>query len=194
MASIVSFQHGTVRQRLDLALHRELRVDERLAWEGMKLARVEFENFGLYLFALPWTAFAVFWTVMAVIGVSATETDGAGSFKWAFPLFGTPFILIGLVMLSAPFASYFQRGRILFAITDQRVLRISLGRKLSVRSVPAVRIGQVERREHPDGTGSLQLAVRVGKDSDGDQQVDHFDLGTVANVMAANRALEALSS
>lgn len=194
MASIASLQHGTVRQRLDLALHRELRVDERVVWEGMKLARTEFEGFGLYLFAVPWTAFAIFWTVMAAIGVGATETDDAGALKWAFPLFGTPFILIGLAMLSAPFASYLQRGRILFAITDQRILRIGLARKLDIRSVPAERIGQIERREYPDGTGSLKLAVRVGKDSDGDLQVDHFDLGRVANVMAANRAVEALSS
>ena len=181
--------HGTVRQRLDLALGRELRSGERVVWQGMKLARSEPKGFALYVLAIPWTAFALFWTAIAAAGVS--EMDG-GLLAWGFPLFGTPFILVGLAMLSVPFVPLFQRGRILFAVTDQRVLRLSLGRNLSVKSVPADRIGQIERDESRDGTGSLKLAVRIGRDSDGDAKTEHFDLGRVADVMTAQRAVEAL--
>ncbi|MEM7780951.1 MAG: hypothetical protein AAF697_11230 [Pseudomonadota bacterium] len=194
MDSRLSHQHGSLQQRLELALGRELRPGERVTWSGTKMARIEWKVFALYIFAIPWTAFALFWTFMAAQGVSSAEADGAGLLAWAFPLFGTPFIIVGLGMLAVPFGPLFFRGRVLFAVTDQRVLQITLGRKLSVKSVPSNRIGQWEREESPDGTGSLKLAIRVGKDSDGDRHTEHFDLGRVANIMAANRAVEALSS
>ena len=177
-----------------MALHRELRHGERVIWEGMQLSRIEWKSFAIYLFAIPWTAFAIFWTFMAAQGASSMGGEGPGLLAWAFPLFGTPFIAAGLGMMAFPFLPLFQRGRVLFAVTDQRVLRIGLGRSLSVKSVPARRIGPVERQESPDGTGILSLAVRVGFDSDGDKRVEHFPFGRVANVMEANRAIEALSS
>jgi hypothetical protein len=40
---------------------------------------------------------------------------------------------------------------------------------LTVTTIPADRIGLAERREHRDGTGTLTLAVKIGKDSDGDR-------------------------
>ena len=182
---------GSVRQRLALALSRELQTGERVVWEGMKLARIEPSGFGIYLFAIPWTAFALFWTAMAAAGVSQSDD---GWIVWAFPAFGTPFILVGLGMLATPFVPYMQRGRILFAITNQRVLRLSLGRRLDVKSVPANRIGQVERSESPDGTGSLKLAIGIGRDSDGDRTTEHFNLGRVEDVMAASRAIGDLTN
>lgn len=190
MARNHSHEHGTVRQRLDLALGRELRADERVLWQGMKLARIEPAGFGLYLFAIPWTAFALFWTGFAAAGVAS---EGGSGWAWAFPAFGIPFILVGLGMLAAPFAPWFQRGRILFAITNQRVMRLSLGRNLSVNSVPRHRVGQIEKYESSDGTGLLKLAIGIGVDSDGDRTTEHFTLGRVKDVMVANRALEDLS-
>ncbi len=71
MAARLSHQHGSLRQRLDLALSRELRVGERVQWSGMKLARVEWTHFGIYAFAIPWTAFSLFWTFMAAAGIGS---------------------------------------------------------------------------------------------------------------------------
>lgn len=191
MASRTHQIQGSVRQRLGLALSRELQTGERVVWEGMKLARVEPAGFGIYLFAIPWTAFALFWTAMAAAGVSQSDE---GWMVWAFPAFGIPFVLVGFGMLATPFVPYMQRGRILFAITNQRVLRLSLGRHLNIKSVPANRIGQVERSESPDGTGSLKLAIGVGRDSDGDRTTEHFNLGRVEEVMAASRAISDLTN
>ena len=194
MQGRLSHDHGTLRQRLEMALARELRDGEQVQWRGMKLARIEWSHFGLYVFAIPWTAFALFWTAMAAAGVGSIENNDAGLLAWAFPLFGTPFILVGLAMLATPFGPWLYRGRVLFAVTDTRVLQITLGRSLSVKSVPAQRIGEWERNESPDGTGSLKIAVRVGTDSDGDRHTESFELGRVEQIMAANRAVEALSS
>ncbi len=140
-----------------MALHRELREGEKLVWQGMKLARVEPKGFAIYFFAIPWTAFSVFWTAMAGWGTSAMGEPSV--IAWAFPMFGLPFILIGIGMMATPFVPLFQRGRILFAVTDRRVLKLSLGRSLTVNSVPASRIGDIVRRESSDGSGSVELSL-----------------------------------
>ena len=170
---------------LDLALKREMRTGERVVWQGRQIARVSGKGFGLYFFAIPWTAFALFWTAMASLGAREMQSE-TGFLSWAFPLFGVPFILIGLAMLSAPFLPLFDRGKVIFAVTNQRVLKIRLGRKLDIKSVPGRRIGQIERNENRDGSGRLKIAVRVGTDNDGDRHTEDFELGEVEDVLGAH--------
>ena len=65
---------------LKLALERELHGNERVLWSGKQLARVSWGGLAIWLFAVPWTAFAVFWTVMAKPGtarVSCGSTSAA---------------------------------------------------------------------------------------------------------------------
>ncbi len=187
--------HGTVRQRLDRALISELREGETIVWQGMKLARVEPKGFAIYLFAIPWTAFALFWTAIAAWGTSTMSgTDGdVGLIGWAFPLFGTPFILIGLGMLATPFVPLFQRGRILFAITQQRVLKLSMGRDLTVNSIPASRIGDIVRRESGDGSGSVELSLSAAFTDFNGKTSKHMSVGRVGDIKGAYEAVLELS-
>ena len=67
---------------LDLALKRELRSGERVIWKGHQLARISAKAFGIYLFAIPWTAFALFWTMMASWGASEMQHE-TGFLSWA---------------------------------------------------------------------------------------------------------------
>lgn len=191
MTNDARFAHGTVGQRLDIALQNELRDGERLEWQGIKLARIEPKGFGIYLFAIPWTAFALFWTAMAAWGTSAMDSNSP--LDWAFPLFGTPFILVGLGMMATPFVPLLQRGRILFAVTDQRVLRLSLGQDLTVNSVPASRIGDIVRTESADGTGSVELALTSPVVNFAGRQSKQFKLGRVDRIRDAYAAVLELS-
>jgi len=175
----------TRSSRLQQALERELRADETVQWHGWQLGRTEWRAFGIYIFAIPWTAFALLWTTLAAGAVFHMDDRGAGWLGWAFPLFGVPFIVVGLAMLAMPLIPLIQRGRVLYVVTGQRVLKLSLGHALMVTAIPADRIGLIERREQPDGTGSLKLAIKVGKDSDGDRQTEFFELGAVAVVLGA---------
>ena len=170
---------------LAMALARELRSGERVLWQGRQLARVSKKAFGIYLFAIPWTAFALFWTAMASFGASALQSE-TGFLSWAFPLFGVPFVVVGLAMLSAPFMPLWRKGKVLFAITDQRLIELKLGRSLDIKSVPARRIGMIERNETRDGSGTLKIAVKVGTDSDGDRHTEYFELGEVNDVLTAH--------
>lgn len=179
--------------RLKAALERELRSGEAVQWYGWQLARLDPRMFGIYLFAIPWTAFAVMWTSIATMAVASAGDDGPGLVGWAFPLFGVPFVAVGIGMLAAPFMPLYQKGRVLYVVTDQRVLKLSSGRELSVNVVPAERIGLAERREQADGTGVLQLAVRIGVDSEGDRSTEKFVIGTVADVLGAQEAINRIA-
>lgn len=179
--------------RLKAALERELRPDEAALWHGWQLARLDPRMFGIYLFAIPWTAFAVMWTSIAAMAIASVGDDGPGLVGWAFPLFGVPFIAIGVGMLAAPFKPLYQKGRVLYVVTDQRVLKLGSGRELSVHAVPAERIGLVDRREQADGSGVLQLAVKIGVDSEGDRSTEKFVIGTVSDVLGAQEAINRIA-
>lgn len=192
MSSNPQFTHGSVRQRLELALTHEMRDGEEVAWQGMKLARIEPKGFAIWLFAIPWTAFSLFWTAMASLATVATD-DSVGILGWAFPLFGTPFILIGLGMLAMPFVPYFQRGRILFAVTNQRVLQLEMGRDLTVKSIPSSRIGDIVRRESGDGTGSVEIALSGAIMGVNGRRTTEMTLGRVDDIRGAYAAVLELS-
>jgi hypothetical protein len=131
------------------------------------------------------------WTVLAAGAMSVSDIGLVGI---AFPLFGLPFIAIGGWMLARPFVPLWERGRVLYVITDRRVIKLALGRELVVKTVPADRLGLAERRERPDGTGSLSLAVRIGRDSDGDKQTETFDIGPVADITGAGAAIDRIAA
>lgn len=177
--------------RLRQALERELQGGESPVWHGWQLARIDPSHFLIYVFAVPWTAFSLMWTVLAAgaIGVS-----GIGLVGIAFPLFGLPFIAIGCWMVARPFVPLWERGRVLYVVTETRVLKLALGRDLVVKTVPADRIGLSERRERPDGSGTLSLTVRIGRDSDGDRQTETFEIGPVAGIVDASVAVDRIAA
>ena len=180
--------------QLRAALDRELDPEEAVLWHGWQLARLDPRMFGIYLFAIPWTAFSLAWTGIAVGAVASMGEEGPGILAWAFPLFGVPFIAVGGWMLARPFVPLWERGRVLYVITDKRLLKLALGRTLEVSTVPADRIGPAQRRESRDGAGTLSLAVRIGRDSDGDRQTEHFVIGAVADVMGAQSAIARIAA
>ena len=180
---------NTNMARLRAALERELTPDEVVEWHGWQTGRIEPRLFGIYIFAVPWTLFALAWTGIATTAVAASGQTGLGLFAWAFPLFGLPFVAVGGWMLSRPFVPLWERGRVLYVVTDRRVLRLDLGRALTIKTVPADRIGLAERREERRGTGTLSLAVRIGRDSDGDRQIESFAIGPVNDIAGAAAAI-----
>jgi hypothetical protein len=181
---------ATLRQ----ALERELGPDEQVVWHGWQLARIDPKHFLSYVFAVPWTAFSLAWTGIATAAVASGGAEDVGLVAWAFPLFGLPFVAVGAWMLSRPFVPLWERGRVLYVVTARRVLKLAIGIDLTIDTVPADRVGPVHRRERPDGSGWLRLAVRIGRDSDGDKQTEYFEFGPVAEVAGAGAAIERLAS
>src|SRR6266404_1761012 len=112
-----------VPQGLREKVDRELESGERVEWLQMPVPRyfTPAATAG-FLFGIPWTAFAIFWTAGAAWGTS--KATGPGFFN-AFPLFGLPFILIGLGMLSGPLWAYRKALKTVYVITNRRRRNLS---------------------------------------------------------------------
>jgi len=157
-----------LREKVD----RELESGERVEWLQMPVPRyfTPAATAG-FLFGIPWTAFAIFWTVGAAWGTS--KAAGPGFFS-AFPLFGLPFILIGLGMLSGPIWAYRKALKTVYVITNRRAITFDGGRSLTIRSYPPDRLTDFYRKERKDGTGDVIISRRAWRDSDGDRQSEEL--------------------
>jgi len=137
---------------------KQLDNGERLLWSGVPSPG------GLAVSALPLTfmgilfsGFAAFWIASAASMTSGSSGDG---FPGAiFPLFGVPFLLIGLGMLSAPLWAYRSAKNTIYAVTDGRVMVITAARTIGVRSFTPDDIGDIVRVEGPDGSGTLKFGT-----------------------------------
>jgi len=133
-------------------LERELESGERVEWTGNPKARFFTpSSVGAFLFAIPWTGFAVFWTFGAA-GFKLPDFSKGVDF---FPLFGLPFIFVGLAMLSTPLWSYKRAKRTLYAITNKRAITLQGGRSITVKSYMPDDLFDIYRKERRDGSGDI---------------------------------------
>ena len=138
----------------------ELQPGESLQWTGTAdSARAALSALPASLFGLPFAGFALFWMTAAYRGThaiskSASANPIAGVFSF-FPLFGLPFLLIGLGIVFAPLLAYFKAQKTAYAVTDKRVLVITGGRARTVRSCTPADIVSVDHREREGGTGDV---------------------------------------
>lgn len=154
-------------------LTAELQPGERLVWADAPRPRY-FTAPALvaFLFAIPWTGFAVFWVVMAggMAWFSGGDDRTPAPFK-IFPLFGLPFILIGIGLLSSPIWMRRKLLRTVYAVTDRRAIVFegsALTSAVTVRSFLPERLTSMARTERADGSGDLvfeQFRQRVGSGS-----------------------------
>jgi hypothetical protein len=179
-----------LRRALDCAAQ-----GERILWSGQPKASRMWPLFGIWLFAVPWTAFAIFWESIALMPWAAgTKTpDGiTHSFGIIMPLFGLPFVLIGLGMMAAPFWAMAKAKSTVHALTDKRLLTIVTGRSTKVTAVAIDRTGPVETGIGPDGSGSFKVQTGSHIDSDGDRVTDRFEFAGIDNVAELERAFRTL--
>lgn len=182
----------------DNGLKKELRAGERVLWSGRPFpARVMLSTFAIWFFAIPWTAFALFWETMALSPWFA-ESGSRGApkafefgFAIVFPLFGLPFVLIGLGMMAAPFYAYRKAQRTVFAITSERALIMDGGARGEVKTFPLAQMsGEVRKSVRSDGSGSLYFSFQKRIDGDGDRVTDRKGFECVADVNEVERKLQ----
>lgn len=187
-----------------MSLPRELREaavkdfkGEPVRWAGRPDARRAFlAVLPIWLFAVPWTAFALGWEVMALQGWFSGKPPPSGMmaiFGVLFPLFGLPFLLVGLSGLAKPIVAWRRARHTVHVIGERRLATITVDRSIKTRSWPLSSILRTERREGRDGRGTLKVVTSVRRDSDGDtvETIETlFGIGRVADVerlLAAHR-------
>jgi hypothetical protein len=163
----------TLPRELIARLTREL-AGERILWAGQPAPGVAFwSSVGIWLFAIPWLAFALVWEVLALgvffnTGIGKVEGPG-GILSYVFPLFGLPFVLIGLGMVGKPLWKAHKAKRMVHVVTDKRLVTAVLrGDRLSLETIEPRRIASITRIEGKAGMGSMSLLLGMTRDSDGD--------------------------
>lgn len=170
---------------LDSILRRELLPGERLLWSGRPDPSRLRAVFAIWFFAVPWTAFALFWEAMALLPWMASSHTPLGiqwSFGIIFPLFGLPFIGIGLGMLWMPFKARRKAAQTIYGLTDRRMLRVTAGSKRESASVLIGQMGPIDVTADADGYGTLRIQTGTRLDSDGDKVTERFEVLGVPGV------------
>ncbi len=145
--------------KTEALIYNELRSTERVVWKSApNPRRVARKGIPVVLFGIPWTAFALFWTA----GASGFKLPDFGHPTGWFALFGVPFILIGLGMLTAPLWLMRKAAGTAYVITNQRVIIFEpSGRDIAIRSIEPQQLQNVRRVQRADGSGDLLLTSEV---------------------------------
>lgn len=148
--------HTSIPRIVRDCVEQQLQPGERLVWMEQPEPRLwTSASRGAFIFAIPWTAFACFWTGMA-FWMTIRDKNGP-IFRYLFPLFGLPFVGVGFYLFSMPWRNQARSRRTAFAVTDRRILQVVSNPRggAHVQSLDAPQIGTIERQERSDGTGSL---------------------------------------
>jgi hypothetical protein len=191
-------QQSVSSQELQAILRRELQPGEHLLWSASPVPRKLLMVFVVWLFAIPWTAFALFWEATSLMGfISITQTSpgvGAWMFGIIFPLFGLPFVAVGLFMLWTPFEALRKAARTVYGLTDRRMLRISAGAKRDIAWLLLRKMGLIDFSADKEGYGTLRIQSGTRRDSDGDRVTERFEVPGVPDVARLNGLLMELLS
>jgi hypothetical protein len=171
-------------------VERELEAGERIEWIDMPIPRFFTPaSASLFLFSIPWTAFAIFW----MFGASGFKIPSFKSGFSLFPLFGIPFVLIGLGMLSSPLWAYRKALKTVYAITNKRAITFIGGRSATIRSYSPGDLQEVYRKEKRDGSGDIIFARRTWRDSDGDRRSEELGFLRIRNPKEIEQMLKKLA-
>jgi hypothetical protein len=178
-------------------------LGERMLWAARPDKRIAaLLSFGIWLFAIPWTAFALFWIAFPMSALYETYTGiNIGAPKgtptlimWVFAIFGIPFVLIGLGMLLAPFAAIRKGWRTLYVLTNKRLAVLEGARTVNVINIRPDEISGLSRKEGPDGRGTLIIHQGFERDSDGDKVEKKTELGVIVDVRKVEEMVAALKA
>jgi Bacterial PH domain len=144
-----------------LRAQSELQSGESLYWTGTAdPRRAAFATLPTAIFGIPFAGFALFWVTQAYHATSAMSRSSNNAFTNGFrlfPLFGIPFLFVGLGIILAPLWVFLKGASTVYAVTNQRVMIITGGNSRSVKSFTPADIVSVEHRERPDGSGDIVI-------------------------------------
>lgn len=140
------------------AVRNQIGRDEQLLWSGQPRQGVAFRSSDIFMipFSLMWGGFAIFWEAMALFMTFKVPKDGPGAAALIFPLFGLPFVLMGLYMIFGRFiVDARRRANTHYGVTNQRIILITGLTGRQVKSLNLRTLSDVSLSEKPDQTGTI---------------------------------------
>jgi hypothetical protein len=138
-------------------VQRELDSSEKLIWAGMPKQGTVFRGTDVFMipFSLLWGGFAIFWEYMALTMVPNAQVSPEG-FTIIFPLFGIPFVVIGLYMIFGRFIyDSKKRSKTFYGLTNERAIIISGLFRKTVKSLNLHALSDVSMSEKENGVGTI---------------------------------------
>ena len=135
-------------------IERELSSGERLVWSGQPRRGIRLRASDAFVipFSILWCGFAIFWEVMALTATA----KGGGPIALVFPLFGLPFVIVGVYFVFGRFLVDARvRERTFYGITSERIVIMSglFGRR--TKSLNLRTLSDISLTERPDGSGTI---------------------------------------
>lgn len=151
----------------------------------------------IWLMGIPWLALSggMLGVLVASIFFSPKPdrfiSPGEHAMMGIAIIFLIGFSLIGIGMVGAPFWVWWKSRRMVYVVTDRRLIRIGWGRGRArqVKSFNPARLVALDRKQKADGSGTLTVTVSYFKDSDGETSSDSEMLVNVPDVAVADRLL-----
>jgi hypothetical protein len=179
------------------AVERELQPDERISWIEMPIPTFFTpKSKKFFPFGIVWTLFVVFWICAAAGFATPQFKEASDPFQVItilFPLFGVPFLLIGIGMLLFPIFEYRKALKTVYAITDRRAITLEAGWSRKVRSFPSSELANVYRKEKRNGTGDVIITIDKKADSEGNTIAEPLGFLRIREPKAVERMLKELA-
>ena len=175
---------GELRSKVD----EELEPGEAIQWmDGPVPKFFTSKSTGAFVFGIPWTAFAVFWTFMVHKAGSSPGND-TGNLTY---LFGIPFILIGFLLLTSPLFEYRRSFRTVYVVTNRRAIILEGKTTTTIKSYPPRKLKNLYRKERGNGTGDVVLEQHYWRDegSMNSEEIGFTQINSVKDVEAMLKRL-----
>jgi hypothetical protein len=173
-------------------INSELRSGERILWIGQPIAsQFAWRSYGIVLFGISWTAFAIFW----MAGASGFKIPDFRQGQDFFPLFGVPFVLAGFGLLSSPYWMFRKARRTAYVVTDRRAIIFDSGLfgTVTIRSFEPEQLKDIRRVQRPDGTGDLIFKRSRATDAEGGRQPADCGFLAIAGVREVEEMINRLT-
>jgi hypothetical protein len=179
--------------KLRRQIERELEPGEFIQWVEQPLPRFFTGQSATYfLMGIPFTAFAIFWMCGAA-GFKVPDLRERIKFEHLFALWGVPFILVGLWMLSSPLREWLKAFRTVYLITDKRAISIESGWFTTIRNYTPAQLKDIYRKERQDGTGDVVITTRLRRGNEGNSWIEEIGFMNIRNPREAERLLQQLA-
>ena len=155
-------------------IQEELARDEKLIWADVPISikAHAYSAIPIALFGIPFFSFAVFWTWGASSMLRSGSGSGIDGFDIFFPMFGIPFLLVGLGMVLSPLWKMYKAKHLTYGMTDKRLIIRHAFPRIELQSWPLSSIKKLNRIGTAKGPGDIIFAEVEKSSNNGSRSIE----------------------